>query len=138
MCMIDNADGKWDALEPLHMVVARKAHRCGECQRVIQSGEQYERGAFADDYGISTVKTCAHCVAVRSWLDVQCDGFLFQGVLEDLEEHWQDDTLLHGRYLALAIAGMRKRWARADGTPMRVMGTYKKPLVAVSVDKQEG
>lgn len=129
MCMIDSADGEWECIEQPRMVRARKSHRCGECGRTIDRAEEYERGTFAHEYGVTTVKTCEHCVAVRSWLDVQCNGFLFNGVLEDLEEHWDESWELRGRYLALAIAGMRKRWTLADGTRMRVMGLYRKPVV---------
>ena len=129
MCMIDDADGKWDLLLD-ETRRARKVHRCYECHCEIRPGESYECRKFASDYGVETVTTCPHCVAVRSWLVVQCRGWLYGGVLQDLQEHWQDDDLLRGRYLALAISGMQKRWAKRDGSPMRVMGVYKVPVAA--------
>src|SRR3990167_7116206 len=104
MCMIDYAnDGDWQCLSAPRMVKARKDHHCGECHRTISKGETYEHGRFVDDYGFPVVRTCAHCVAVRSWLVVQCGGWLYEGVLEDLAEHWQENWECRGRYLALAI-----------------------------------
>lgn len=117
--MIDSADCDWTPLGKEDRR-ARKAHECGECRRQIRIGETYEVAKGVDDYGVSTFKTCAHCVAAREWLVIICGGFLYQGVLEDLEEHWNEEDQLRGNWLAHAIAGMKRRWTRSDGTLDRV------------------
>lgn len=127
MCLVDYCEGKWDQLQLVGRV-ARKPHLCYECHRTIEPGERYEYGVFATDYGIQTIKTCAHCQAVRSWLVAQCGGWAYGGVLEDLEEHWSESWEVRGRYLARAIAGMRRHWR---GGSDRIMGTYRIPAEAV-------
>lgn len=34
---------------------------------------------------------CGHCRIARRWLDVVCDGWLYGGVQEDLEQHLDED-----------------------------------------------
>jgi len=48
--------------------IARKAHRCTECRRLIEPGHQYEKtfGIWDGDVGLH--KTCARCVAMREWV----------------------------------------------------------------------
>ena len=113
MCMVEWDDGgRWETVDPPKMRTARKAYVCGECGRNIPVGEQYEHAKHRDDYGLSTQRTCAHCAAVRSWLVVQCGGWLYGGVYEDLRQHWDEEWLLRSMYLGRAIVGMRCRWWR--------------------------
>jgi hypothetical protein len=45
---------------------ARKPHRCNECYRTIQPGEQYENVKGLADGVWFKHKTCADCLSVRS------------------------------------------------------------------------
>lgn len=57
---------------------ARKLHRCCECKRLIQPGEQYERvaGKWPElDGGVITVKTCSECLKLREWAESAMDCF---------------------------------------------------------------
>ena len=119
MCMIDDSD------EPeFHVaddVVARRDHKCGECRRVIAKGETYEssRGKWNGDF--DSHKTCAHCCAAREWLTMECSGFCYGAVREDLHEHFDyGPTMELGRLLV----GMRRKWKRFGGDNMPI------PMVA--------
>lgn len=115
MCMIDGAD-------PVRIVShetrrARERHRCGECRREIEPGEQYEH-VFGFWEGDSVAyDTCAHCVTAREWLEEVCSGFCYRGVLEDLVEHQEDYA---SQWLGRAIHGMRNGWRRRDGSAMAI------------------
>src|SRR5690554_6021028 len=97
MCMIDHNE----MVEVLSDTkpVARKVHRCGECQREIQPGEQYEKIVGIFEGQMDTYKTCLHCVAVREWLSQVCGGWLYGMVGEDLLEHYREG---YGMWLARA------------------------------------
>lgn len=98
---------------------AAKAHRCDECGRAINKGERYEyfTGLSADSGYWYTTRTCPHCLGARHWLQVECNGWLFEAVYEDLKEHFEEQPDLH---LGRLLVGMRRRWARRDGTLMDV------------------
>lgn len=125
MCMIDDAEG-WKC-SSTSAPVARKQHRCGECGRIIEPGETYHRlkGLDYESEGWTDAKTCAHCNAVASWLQVQCGGWLINGVLEDLEEHWREEDLLRGQYLGRAILNMRRRWRDRAGELVPIPDKFK-------------
>lgn len=108
MCMVDQAEDSFVA--DVREQTARVAHTCGECGRTIEPGERYRVGGGVCDGEWWTGKMCVHCWAARSWLSVQCNGWLWGGVLEDLEEHWQESPLLRSHWLGRAILGMRRRW----------------------------
>jgi hypothetical protein len=105
---------------------ARKTHRCDECGRTIEQGEQYEVAQGLSDEGGSWWggKTCSHCMTARSFLLVECQGFGHTAVLEELAEHWEESPLYHSMWLGRAILGMRRRWRRSDGTLLPVMSGY--------------
>ncbi len=46
--------------------VARKAHRCCECRRVIAVGERYEFCSGIWDSEPNSYKTCAQCALLRT------------------------------------------------------------------------
>lgn len=112
MCMIDYAD---DPAEFYHetMRTARKQHKCLECYRSIEPGEQYERVRAKWDGNISEYKTCQQCLAVREWLNEVCSGFIFGCVRQDLHEHWQEG---YGIWLGKASVWMKRKWHKRDGT----------------------
>lgn len=117
MCMIEWADGSWD-VHRSDRRVARKPHRCYECSRTIEPGETYRNDTGLMEGRWDTYRTCAHCARCQDWLNGQCNGFLYGGVREDLEEHRHelccDITLLR------LIVGMRRRWRKRDGSLMAV------------------
>lgn len=101
---------------------ARKQHACTECGRKIESGETYRYIVGMIDGDWSDYKQCEHCQAAATWLQVVCNGYLLDGILEELREHWGDGY--RNRWLGRAIIGMRRRWRKRDGTlmppPMRI------------------
>lgn len=56
-------------------VTARKDHRCGECFRAVAPGETYERAAGVWEGDFWTLKSCAHCAALRVIIDKIDNGF---------------------------------------------------------------
>ena len=82
--------GDYDCAE-LHsrrMVKARKIHKCEECNREIQPGEEYEY-VTAKWYGaFETMKTCQDCLSIREVFF--CEGWVYSGMMEHLTEHIQE------------------------------------------------
>jgi hypothetical protein len=89
---------------------ARKEHRCAECWRTIGAGETYELFKGIWDGQFAVYKTCPHCQRAREWLYRECNGYVFTEVLDELEEHWDEEPLLRSWQLARFIAGMRRQW----------------------------
>ena len=119
MCMVDYSEPS----KVFHRYErrARQEHKCDECGRVIAPGERYEAVAGLDyDDHWWKAKCCEHCQWARGWLNVQCNGFVYHGVREDLEEHWDEDYLLRDLDLGRRIIGMRRKWQRKDGSLMPV------------------
>ena len=120
MCMIDTCDDYARVFTKVERT-ARVEHKCGECGRKIEPGERYEafRALSAtDDYWWST-KTCEHCLAAREWLTEICGGFVYHGVHEDLENHWEEDVLYRTMALGRVLVGIKYRW-RWKGRLMQV------------------
>ena len=127
MCMIDNAEGSWARFDS-GLRTARKRHQCCECHRSIEPGEQYEYASGLDTYDVCGwvhFKTCRHCIAAREWLTKVCGGWLYEGVLEDLDEH-RIETQYNPRWLNIAVSGMRNRWRNKDGSMRRPMSLPKR------------
>lgn len=115
MCRVDYCDGEWVLLAEPHSVKARKEHKCSNCNRVIAAAEKYHTGTWIDkeyDSGIQTVKYCEHCLIAADWLQKVCGGFLWgdDQIIEELSEHWEEETQFQCRSFALLIAAMRKKW----------------------------
>jgi len=64
---------------------ARKEHKCTECGRTIQPGEEYEYYWGVWDYGPETYKTCMDCLSIRE--SFFCKGYIFSNLYQDLIEH---------------------------------------------------
>lgn len=127
MCMIDGA-------EPCEVYEqtsrrARIEHHCAECARLISPGEQYEVATMLYEGRWDTYKTCRHCIAVREWLVIVCNGFCHHGVQDDLLEHAFEGY--NPRFLNIAVGGMRKGWRKPDGTLRREMSLPKNLPVGV-------
>lgn len=67
---------------------ARKNHNCDECGKLISVGEKYEY-VFGIWEGKANVhKTCSVCLDIRRVFF--CDGWIFEGVFEELHNHIQE------------------------------------------------
>lgn len=125
MCMFDNCDGTVTMLSEA-IPTARKAHKCRECGRAIESGEKYHVERFVFDGELTTHKTCAHCMVARCWLHDECGGYVFGGVEEDLREHAQDS------YYAMDVkrlaVGMQWNWRTPTG---RMLPVPQRPLTSL-------
>jgi len=97
--------------------VARKAHYCDLCRRIIWPGEQYEAQHNVYDARAYTHKTCAHCRAYASVIWADDDGWLSDAGLDWLGAcDYEPDTLWKLRLKAQ----YRRQWTRTDGTLMPV------------------
>lgn len=125
MCRVEEAEPwtVWARTKP----VARKEHICCECGRTIRAGEPYNRGTGLFDARWSSFAWCRHCEAAGVWMQRTCGGYLAEGLLEELDEHWYEDTAFRSVWLARAIAGMRRMWC---GGRMSVPG--EPPVLEVS------
>lgn len=124
MCMIDGADSCEFLSKQIRL--ARKPHRCSECGRSIEPGEQYETYFGKAEGDTFRGATCQHCIAVRGWLVAVCGGFLYGGVFDDLHEHIDADLPENNpRWLYIATSGIQHKWRAKDGTMRRVMSLPK-------------
>ncbi|RFA24271.1 hypothetical protein CAI21_22320 [Alkalilimnicola ehrlichii] len=101
---------------------ARKSHRCSECRRSIQPGEEYMDERFIWQGEINQHRTCRHCLVVRDWLLAECGGYLYGYVYEDIREHVHEGA--YGVDVKFLSIGMERRWQRRDG---RVWPTPRTP-----------
>lgn len=93
---------------------ARKEQKCIECRRVIAPGEtyHYEFGKFDGD--AVTYKTCSHCMVAREWLQVNCGGWIYDEVIEEIREHAEEYPRLAIPLLRIAV-GARRKWQAFKG-----------------------
>lgn len=114
MCRIEWADdegGMWR--EELHEARTRKDHRCSDCSRPIEKGETVTRGTWLmPGEGFTTVVMCGQCVAAGKWLRAVCGGHFWPGVLEELEEHWDEEPDLRSHGLGRLVKVGKARWTR--------------------------
>lgn len=64
---------------------ARKPHVCGECGKIIQTGELYEYTTGKWDGEFSKHFTCSVCVEIRDMFF--CDGWFYGQIREALTAH---------------------------------------------------
>ncbi len=79
---------------------ARKPYHCCECRETIVPGQRYERATGKADDHIWTVKTCAHCAAIRKAL--VCGSWQFGKLWEQIEENVFPVWLTHSPIDCLA------------------------------------
>lgn len=112
MCRIDYADDKggfWR--EELHEARTRKEHRCSDCSRLIEKGETVTRGTWLmPGEGFTSVVMCGQCVAAGRWLKKVCGGHFWPGVIEELEEHSDEEPDLCSPALRLLIDLGKRHW----------------------------
>lgn len=111
MCRIDYADPS-DFAAPERRRKARQQHRCVECLATINPGDYYQCQTLFTDGRSETYRTCEACVPARQWLMDQCNGWIFGEVLEELVEHWEEDTAYRTPELGRLIVQMRLRLRR--------------------------
>lgn len=71
---------------------AKVRHRCGECSRVIQPGERYNKITGKWDGEFRSYARCAHCEAVAAALRVlPCFCDYYGGLWETVGDGWLDD-----------------------------------------------
>ena len=90
MCMVDYADEDGGTSLGDETRKAKKAHRCDDCFRDISPGETYRIGKWASGGSVSTFKMCSHCRVAAEWLQGNCGGYLWGGILEDISEHVEE------------------------------------------------
>lgn len=95
------------------LVRAAKPHRCGECDRVIEPSETYWRATSKYDGAIGTYKTCVHCRVGHDWLSINCGGFSYHGLDEEMAEHVDEYPELGNGLLRIQV-GLRRKWRRFD------------------------
>lgn len=117
MCRIDGAD-RSEVLQSA-MRKARKEHRCSECRRTIQPGEQYQYDVTLYEGSMDTNKTCAHCMVARAWLLENCGGYIYGEVIEEVQEHGEEYRQLRIPLYRVAAAARRK-WQRFGGGLMPI------------------
>lgn len=105
MCLIEAADESLQILGSTNPK-ARKNHLCTECSRRIEVGEIYlSEATLNSDNEMVVYKTCAHCQIVRQWLQRNCSGWVYAGLLEDMQDHAQMS------FTAARLAyGISNRW----------------------------
>lgn len=87
MCMVSgNGPDYWR----VDSLVARVEHRCGECCRVIAKGEPFERHFTVYEGSGHSLVVCSHCAVLCDWLAINCDGWVYEHVVEDILEHARD------------------------------------------------
>lgn len=100
--------------------VARKEHRCCECQGLIQPGERYHRHWGVWNGEAATYKVCEDCEALRSRVDkdeVHLDektafGMLWQSALESHDREHAADFIAIRRKRDAAIADWMLKYER--------------------------
>lgn len=122
MCMFDSdGDGTVTMIHDGSYRKARKAHKCAECRRVIEAGESYHVEAFTFEGDFSWHKTCAHCMVARGWLQGECGGWLYGGVIEDLREHCHEGPYDMGVFRIAVGASWKWRGKRGNLLPVPAM-----------------
>jgi hypothetical protein len=84
MCSVE-PDWDYESPEFLNerIVRARKAHKCEECRKTINPGEEYEYTTGKYDGAFFVVKTCSVCLELRSRFRV---SYLSGDLLHELHE----------------------------------------------------
>ena len=109
MCRVD--DGDYSQVWVAKVVKARKIHTCIECFRTIEKRETYETVSSLYDGHWSRLRTCEHCLAARSFLEIECGGYVPREVAEEIEEHFDEGDPYRTMRLARLIIGMRRGWS---------------------------
>jgi hypothetical protein len=74
--------------------IARREHKCCECDEIIPKGARYELARGLWDGRWSTFKTCLSCVEIRDHFG--CEGWVYEMLWSDLEENFFPDMKAGG------------------------------------------
>lgn len=119
MCMIDGAEGSEFGGHVHHK--ARKPHWCEECGREISCGERYRYASGKACGYFWTSKMCEHCEVAAAWLIKNCRGFVYAGVIEDLQEHAEQQF-----GMLRLVVGAKRQW-RSFADPAKLMPVQPYP-----------
>lgn len=136
MCMVDTADTATIYRER-RVCHARLRHKCYECGREIAVGEPYHYAFNLYEGQAGSYHTCQHCAVAVEWLRVNCGGWLFGGVGEDIEQHIQEYGWQSGAFkvgMLRLVAGMRRRWHRFD--KVGLMALPRMPMAIAEIAGQ--
>lgn len=117
MCAIDGAEPCEVWSETWQR--ARKPHACDECGRVIDRGERYNRVFWVYDGDPGGAVACQHCMRAGEWLELVCDGWLRNGLHEELLDHAGEYP---GFWIRLVLSGVRNQWTTRDGRRWNLPG----------------
>ncbi len=101
---------------------ARKAHKCEECGRQIEPGENYVYETWLWEGDMSFGKTCLQCRAATHWLNIVCSGWVYNMVIDDLHEHIREEPDVVSSKLVRLVryasgrCPSKKAWRRRDDT----------------------
>lgn len=87
-CVYVENDGDYADCIEQDMRKARKPHKCSECRRDIQPGEEYEYFKGKCDGEIFVNKTCPDCLSIRTAMF--CGSYVFGAMKDDLWTHVSD------------------------------------------------
>lgn len=113
-----------DTFASSRVIVARKPHRCFECDRTIRPGERYHREAGVWEGSFWHQRACVHCAALRT-LVVEVDPDYYEnyyGGLSSWVGELADEFATGSRWPALlrAVVNYRRNWTHRDGSPVEV------------------
>lgn len=97
------------------IVLARKQHRCAECQGVIPPATPYHYVVGKWDGDVSCFKVCPHCYFLRkaiAWVEIGegCDEDESQPFLGDLAHAWNERAGHYAAALGLMDPEAGARW----------------------------
>lgn len=128
MCMIETWEGYCDFTRRSAHTARRKTHLCYECLRTIAIGERYVYDSQMYEGHLDRYITCWQCDVARAWLLKHCRGWLFGGVVVDIEQHIEEHDeersereafadappaeadVAEDRLLSHLARGMRQQW----------------------------
>lgn len=93
---------------------ARKEYKCGECYRTIAKGETYHYEAGKIEGYLDTYRTCQHCMVARKWLLRECSGWVYEQVIEEIQEHAEEYPKI-ALGLRKIMIGAKRKWQRKQG-----------------------
>lgn len=112
MCRIDGTE----TVEIFHSANrrARKPYKCIECGRSIVIGETYHYEFGTLEGFAETYRTCSHCMVAREWLRVNCGGWIYSDVIDEIREHAEEYHKIALPLLRLVV-GAKRKWRSFAG-----------------------
>lgn len=121
MCRIEGAETP--DFERIEIRTARKQHKCDECSRIINVGEQYTYDFTVHGRDVDEYHTCQHCAVARKWLSNNCGGWIYSEVCEEIQEHAEEYPSIAMPLYRVAV-GMRREWRRFTSEDLMPIPRY--------------